>query len=157
MSEYIKSLDKNHLLTLGTIGAGQPGTSGENYEKLYSLDNIDFLDFHDYGAADEAMPGSSGKSNDSDTLAATMHKAKKLNKPIVVSEAGMIACSSYEGSQPGTAQSRAEKFDAKIDAFFKSGGAGYLIWAWHPSSGCSYNFTTGDPLNAVLSKHAATL
>src|SRR5919199_101347 len=37
MSGYIKSLDKNHLVTLGTIGTGQPGTSEENYEKLYGL------------------------------------------------------------------------------------------------------------------------
>ena len=153
MSESIKRIDQNHLVTLGTAGGGRPGISGENYEKLHSLDNVDFLNFHDYGADDEALPGSTGQTNSPDTLAAAMDIAKKLNKPILVGESGMTACGSYEGRQPETVQSRAEKFDAKIGAFFKNSGAGYLIWMWHPTSDCSYDFTTDDPLNAVLAKY----
>jgi hypothetical protein len=37
------------------------------------------------------------------------------------------------------------------------GGAGYLVWAWSPDSNCSYAFTSGDPLNAVLSGWADRL
>ncbi len=297
MSSLVKSLDKNHLLTLGTIGTGQPGVNGPNYQRLYSLPTLDFIEVHDYGANDEAMPGAplvakaplntaiftqdrgwdwsnadyrqnnacvwenfsatvpsgvepfrriginmygdflgevyidevkigsrvydfedattqgfQASSNtrlsnvkgtaygstrllkltvsepgdeqvwvpatpadgpgtqvtvrmyvDSpdtvprDTLAAAIRTSKELNKPILVGEAGMMACGSYDGSQPETPRTRAAKFDAKIDAFFKRGGAGYLIWAWHPDSACSHNFTSGDPLNPVLAKYAADL
>jgi hypothetical protein len=294
MSAFIKSLDQNHLVTLGSIGTGQPGVSGSNYQLLYSLPTLDFMEFHDYGANDKAMPGAplvakaplnttvftqdygwnwrdvgyrqnkarawetfsatvpSGAepfrriglsvygdlvgdmyidevrigarvydfedgttqgfqsssniqlSNASstayagnrslklavsepgseqvwvpaisadgpgtevtvlmyvdalgtvprDTLAAAMYTSKELNKPILVGEAGMTTCGSYNGSQPETPESRAAKFDAKIGAFFKEGGAGYVIWAWDPNSGCSYDFTSGDPLNAVLARYA---
>jgi len=157
MSEAIKKVDKNHLVTLGTAGGGRPGISGENYEKLHSLDNIDFLDFHDYGANDQALPDSTGGDTSSDTLSAAIDIAKKLYKPILVGEAGITACSSHDDSEPETAQSRAEKFDAKIDTFFKNDGAGYLIWMWHPSSECSYDFTTGDPLNDVLARYSRKL
>jgi mannan endo-1,4-beta-mannosidase len=150
MSELVKSSDQNHLITLGTTGGGQPGISGENYEKLHGLNTIDFLDFHDYGADDKALPGSAGETVSSDTLSAAMDVAKELNKPILVGETGMTACGSYEGTQPETVQSRAQKFDAKLNAFFKNGGAGYLIWVWDPTSDCSYDFTSDDPLNAVL-------
>jgi mannan endo-1,4-beta-mannosidase len=152
MSEFVKSIDPNHLITLGTTVGGQPGIGGENYEQLHSLNTMDFLDFHDYGADDKALPGSAGETNSSDTLSAAMDIAKELNKPILVGEAGMMACGSYEGSQPETVQSRAQKFDAKINAFFKNGGAGYLVWVWDPTSECAYDFTTDDPLNAVLTK-----
>ena len=298
MSAYVKDLDENHLVTLGTIGSGQPGVGGSNYEHLYSLPTLDFAEFHDYGPNDEAMPGASsvpvaplhtsvftqdhdwnwkeqdyrqnkarmwetwtaevpsgaqpferiglkfvggpvedtyidqvqigakvfdfedettqgwqsdapvtlentsdvayegsqslrltfsertegtqvwipslpdsgpgtsvtvrvyvdtaGSIEESNSLATAMRKSKELNKPIIVGEAGMTTCGSYNGSQPETPDSRAQKFDAKMGAFFENGGAGYLIWMWHPSSDCSYDFTSGDPLNAVLAKYAAT-
>jgi hypothetical protein len=296
MSSYVKSLDKNHLVTLGTIGAGQPGTRGADWERLHALETIDFTEFHDYGRNDEPMPGvplepsvalntavftqdsgwnwtngdyrrnkarvwetwtyemppadepfrhvglnfygdftgevyvdevrvgskvygfesgteegwrsstpvtlknadgvayagsrslkltfsqakdarvwvplspedvpgtritahvyvdDPGSIDHSNTLAAAMHRSKKLNKPIIVGEAGMTTCRSYEGSQVETPDSRARKFDAKMDVFFRAGGAGYLVWVWHPDSDCAHAFTTGDPLNAVLAKYAA--
>jgi hypothetical protein len=67
----------------------------------------------------------------------------------------MTTCRAIDGSQQETPESRAQKFDAKIGAFFKEGGGGYLVWAWHPFDDCDYNFTSGDPLNAVLRKYAA--
>lgn len=91
------------------------------------------------------------------TLAAALETARELNKPLVVGESGMTACASESGSAVETPATRAQKFDAKLQAFFAAGGAGYLIWAWHPTSDCSYEFTSGDPLNAVLSRHAALL
>ena len=148
MSVLIKGLDQNHLVTLGSIGTGQPGVSGSNYQRLYALPTLDFVEFHDYGANDEAMPGA---------LANARHTARELNKPILMGEAGMTTCGAYNGSQQETSQSRAQKLEAKIGAFFDEGGAGYLIWAWHPNSDCSYDFTTGDPLNTVLTKYIADL
>jgi hypothetical protein len=91
------------------------------------------------------------------TLAAAIAKSERLNKPLVVGEAGMWVCESPPREQLETPSSRAARFDAKLEAFFRSGGAGYLVWAWHPRESCATDFSPGDPLNAVLAAHAAAL
>ena len=96
-------------------------------------------------------PGTVSPQN---TLATAMYKAAQLNKPLVVSEAGMTACGTWNGSQQETAASRATKFDAKIGAFFANRGSGYLVWAWEPQFTCNFAFAPGDPLNGVLLRHA---
>ena len=296
MTAYVKSIDRNHLVTLGTIGSGQPGTTGADFERLGALETVDFLEYHDYARNDEPLPGAplkpkvplntgvfaqdanwnwtnsayrqngarswetftytvpaggaapfrriglnlygafsgdvyvddvrvgsrtvdfedgttggfaasapvtlapaegiayagrrslklsisraenaqawiefgpevasgtkvsfrvyvddAGSLDGSNDLAAAMYRARKLNKPIIVGEAGMTTCRSYDGSQVETPESRARKFDAKMDAFFGAGGAGYLVWVWHPDSDCAHEFTTGDPLNEVLKRYA---
>jgi hypothetical protein len=130
------------------MGGSQPGISGTNFERLHGLATIDFTEYHDYHANDQALPGS---------LASRISTSQQLNKPIIVGEAGMTTCGPFEGWQQETAASRAQKFDAKLGAFFQNGGAGYLIWAWDPRNACSFDFTTGDPLNAVLAGHAAAV
>ena len=57
MSALVKSLDSNHMVTLGVIGGGQPGVHGANFERLHGLPTIDFSEYHDYGANDEVLPG----------------------------------------------------------------------------------------------------
>jgi hypothetical protein len=301
MSAYVKALDPNHLVTLGTIGGGQPGVHGANFERLHGLPTIDFADYHDYGHNDVALPGApvtvqgpiqsalyrldgswawaqdeyrvnqarvwetvtwtipagvqptmrigvivrgpylgtayldeirigdrvfdfedgttQGWQTESsavtlatsteqraggarslkltfsqpdgqaliwvpaapsdgpgttvsvrmyvdtpgtpapyNTLAAAMYKARTwLNKPLVVGEAGMTACGSWNGSQAESGASRAAKLDAKMSAFFGNGGAGYLVWAWEPNNSCNYAFGPGDPLNGVLQRIGAAL
>ena len=301
MSAYVKEIDPNHLLTLGTIGGGQPGVHGTNFERLYGLPTIDFADYHDYGHNDAPLPGApltvqsplqtaiyrqdgtwawgqadyqanrartwetltwtlpsgaqptqrigliihgtyrgtayldeiriggrlfdfedgttqgwqsqssgvalapstdqhaggarslrltfdqangqaliwvpaapgdgpgttvsvriyvdaAGTPTPHNTLASAMYKARTwLNKPLIVGEAGMTACGSWDGSQAETGASRAAKLDAKMAAFFGNGGAGYLVWAWEPDNSCNYAFGPGDPLNGVLHRIAATL
>ena len=44
----IKSIDPNHLVSLGTIGSGQCGTSGDYYKQLHAIPTIDLCEVHDY-------------------------------------------------------------------------------------------------------------
>ena len=92
------------------------------------------------------------------TLAVAMYKSRFwLNKPLLMGEAGMTACGSWNGSQAETGASRATKLGAKMAAFFENGSAGYLVWAWEPNNSCNFAFGPGDPLNGVLQRTAATL
>jgi hypothetical protein len=297
MSAYVKALDQHHLVTLGTIGGGQPGMHGANFERLHGLPTIDFADYHDYGHNEAPLPGAPvtlqapiqtalyrldgswawaqdayrvnqartwetlswtlpagaqptmrigvivpgayrgnvyldeirigdrlfdfedgtvqgwqsqlpsvalSVSNEQraggtrslrvafdqadgqaliwvpaaasdgpgttvtmrmyvdtpgtpipyNTLATAMYKVRHwLNKPLIVGEAGMTACGSWDGSLAETGASRAARFDAKLGAFFGNGGAGYLVWAWEPDRSCNYAFGPGDPLNGVLLRY----
>ncbi len=147
MSSYIKSIDPNHLVNLGTIGTGQCGTSGSNYQNLYSISTIDVVEAHDYGDPTDALPPA---------IVADLNVAKTLNKPFFMGEAG-IPKSSYTLSQ------RASLFDSKISALFSNGGAGYQIWQWDTTTtnggtSCSgfdsFCYTGGDPLLDVINNNA---
>lgn len=155
MSAYVKSLDSRHLLTLGVLGSGQGGVAGEDYARLHALPALDFLEYHDYNREYEALPGAPDAPPD--TLAAALATARRLDKPLLIGEAGITTCVSVNGSEVVSPRLRAQVFDAKIGAFFEAGGAGYLAWAWDPVSDCDHNFATGDPLNAVLLYHARLL
>lgn len=85
-------------------------------------------------------------------LAGALQAGKDLNKPVLVGEAGMMVCQADQGQQLETPASRAQKLDAKLNAFFGAGGAGYLVWTWSPTSDCGDDFTSGDPLNGVLQR-----
>jgi hypothetical protein len=99
-------------------------------------------------------PGTAPPPN---TLASAVVTAAKLNKPLLVSESGMATCEAPSGIAVHTPDARAARIDAKLAAFFRAGGAGYLIWAWSPDSSCGYAFSSGDPLNAVLRTWAGRL
>lgn len=101
-----------------------------------------------------ATPGTAPALN---TLASALATATRLDKPLLMGEAGLATCEAPAGAAVHTAEARAARLDAKIDAFFRAGGAGYLVWAWNPASSCSYAFTSGDPLNGVLANWAARL
>ncbi|HXG42065.1 MAG TPA: hypothetical protein VNL95_04995 [Dehalococcoidia bacterium] len=138
MSAYVKSLDPNHLLALGTMGSGQPGTQGDEYRRLHSLPGLDVLEYHDYNEETVPLP---------DYLRERIQDSIVLGKPLIIGEAG-ISLGQFD------AQTRARLFDAKMSAAFQNGVAAYLIWSYRNRvyEG-DYQFTPADPLAAVLSSY----
>jgi mannan endo-1,4-beta-mannosidase len=145
MSAYVKSLDPNHLVSLGTMGGGQPGTQGGDYRWIHSIPTIDLLEYHDY---DEPVSFSAN-------LAQRVEDSVALSKPLFVGEAGIKSnCSDPDCVRP---DQRAALFDAKMAAAFDSGVSGYMIWSYRnavePPTG--YMFTLTDPLAAIVRKLAS--
>lgn len=154
ISAYIKSIDSNHLVTLGTLAnEGQAGTNGDKYSIIYGPDTIDFAEVHDYNFPDKELPGATGATLPAtcqsweSSIACNMYRALNiLHKPIIVGEVGIDADSS-------SLQTRADYVDAKMHAFFANGGSGYLIWHWAlQSQGLDMSDT--DPLNDVLNTYS---
>lgn len=152
MSDYIKSIDHNHMVSLGTIGTGQCGTAGiDNFRKLHSIPTIDVIEAHDYGKESQGLPGELRDSGHSSTIASDVLVAHSLNKPLFIGEAGIKSgC-----AQPDCydARLRAKYFDAKINALFATGGVGYLIWSYRdnaPASVDYYGFGSSDPLYGIV-------
>jgi endo-1,4-beta-mannosidase len=147
-SERVKAIDPNHLVSLGTMGTGQPGTAGFDYLRLHAADTLDLVEAHDYGAERDGFP---------QALANDLAMARHLGKPFFIGEAGIAAPAP---AHPFSYPERAALFDAKLSAAFAAGVTGYLIWSYYDLSTTNWqgwDFGPGDPLAAVVARHAAAV
>jgi mannan endo-1,4-beta-mannosidase len=142
VSGLIKSIDAQHLVSIGTIGGGQCGADWTEYADLHSLPGIDLCEFHDYGAPYVAMPGSPWNG-----LQARIDQCASLGKPVFVGESGIGT-----DEVGGSAAERARLFEAKMRAGFDAGLAGYLVWTWNNLSvpATPLDVTPSDPSLQIL-------
>jgi len=155
LSQVIKSIDQNHLVTFGATSYHRPpGLDLENYRRIHALSTIDFIASHDwswydnknsealYDSQDGSIPSLSQCANNV-TPACGMAVAQALGKPFVITEAGWGA-----GSQYGyTVSQRANILGAKMDAAFNHDVDGYLIWTWKTGGNYGgFDMAENDPL-----------
>ncbi len=140
VSGLIKSIDANHLVSLGTIGGGQCGAQGAEYQDVHDLATIDLCEYHDYGSPTTPMPGDQWNG-----LQVRVDQCNALDKPLFIGETGI-----RQEDLP-TLQSRANAFRAKFGAQFLAGVDGELVWAWNKDgSAGSYDIGPGDPVLSLL-------
>ena len=82
VSGLVKSIDPNHLVSLGTMGGGQCGAQGSEYEDVHSVPTIDLCEYHDY-QPNAAMPGDQWNG-----LQVRIDQCQALNKPLFVERRG---------------------------------------------------------------------
>jgi mannan endo-1,4-beta-mannosidase len=132
MSDFIRSLDSNHLITVGDEGyfrhhlAGGNtlfnGSFGVSCEDLLGIGAIDFGTVHLY-------PETMGKGQDAVQFGEMWIKEHiaagfRANKPMLIEEYGMM---SGAAGQPAPGQ-RDEVFRNWLDCVETSGGVGDLVW-----------------------------
>jgi mannan endo-1,4-beta-mannosidase len=141
VSGLIKSIDPNHLVSLGTMGGGQCGAQSTEYRDVHSVPTIDLCEYHDYQPQDP-MPGDQWNG-----LQVRIDQCNALSKPLFVGETGIIP-----NDVGGTLQARADAIDAKLSAQFSAGIVGDLEWAWSAlgSTLDDYDVGAGDPVLEVL-------
>lgn len=95
ISAYIKSLDKNHLLTIGSEGIHGSEEDVNLFEKIHADVNIDYLTVHiwpkNWGWLDvKNMPGTLQNciTKTSESIDEHVAIARKLSKPLVLEEFG---------------------------------------------------------------------
>jgi mannan endo-1,4-beta-mannosidase len=142
MASLVKSIDPNHLLSLGTIGSGQCGAEGSEYKDLHDVNGIDLCEYHDYQP--EAMPGDEWNG-----LSTRLRECNELGKPLFVGELGIRT------DAVGTHLARAGLLASKLSSQFTAGVVGVLAWAWRNgvnggSSDSGYEIGPGDPALGVL-------
>ncbi|HVC22038.1 MAG TPA: hypothetical protein VNH82_01185 [Candidatus Dormibacteraeota bacterium] len=115
----VKSLDPNHLVTLGSVN-NACGTWGSQYEAVYSSPGIDVCDYHDYDYPYAPM----GSPDPNSGLQASIAFCHADGKPIMVSEVGI----DWTQITPATRAERATLFRAKITAQLQAGVVGTLMW-----------------------------
>ena len=136
---YIKSLDTNHLVSIGSEGSMGSLNTLDNAFKIHQSKNIDYFTFH-------LWPKNWGwfKPEHSDSLQNTLINskqyiqdhidlAKKLNKPAVLEEFGLNRDFGYTPNTPITSRNKFYTFVFEIVKDAKENGyalAGSNFWAW---------------------------
>jgi endo-1,4-beta-mannosidase len=139
VSGLVKSIDANHLVSLGTLGGGQCGTQGSDYQLVHNLATIDLCEYHDY--LPDAMPGDQWNG-----LAVRLGQCAALGKPLFVGETGQ---------QDMSLATRASVFASKFATQFGAGVVGELVWALRiesqgGSSTTNYDVGPTDPLVSLF-------
>lgn len=142
VSGAIKSVDPNHLISLGTIGNGQCGAQGGDYKTVMSTPTLDLCEFHDYTPS-QLVPGDQFNG-----MQVRINQCNAVQKPLLVGELGV------KPSDVGnTFTARANVIASKLCAQLTAGVAGELLWAWDKDGSLLDNFDIGpsDPVLDVLS------
>jgi len=143
-SARIKAIDRNHLVSLGTLGTGQAGTHGDHYRRLHELPTVDIVEAHDYNEDRHALPR---------LIADDLAVAQALGKPFVMGEVGIRTLHH-------SPDERAQLFAAKIQAALEAGVSGYMLWSFYdlsPPAEGGWDFSPDDPLVAVVRGFARAL
>lgn len=149
MSSFIKSLDRNHMVTPGTWGYR---TAAERREWLidHSLTTVDYADVHNYPKpdADSFVDSPKAMREFVDNRAAA---ALSINKPLVFGEFGM-------GVEGFNGFSQTDWFRAFFDSNVRAGTAGAMFWILTPDEhrgyGVSYMSTRDAGVLAEVSRAA---
>lgn len=136
---YIKSLDTNHLVSIGSEGSKGSLNTLDNAYKIHQSKHIDYFTFH-------LWPKNWGwfKPEQSDSLQKTLVNAKeyiqdhielarRLNKPAVLEEFGLNRDSNYTPNTSVSSRNTFYKFVFEFVKDAKENGtvlAGCNFWAW---------------------------
>jgi mannan endo-1,4-beta-mannosidase len=131
MSSLIKSIDRHHLVSIGTIGGGQPGTEGGFYLQLGALPWIDVIEAHEYEGGN-VLP--------SEIADNCLDAARQLGKTCVIGEIGIPA------RDPDEVLDRADRMRDQIRAIWNAGVDGVILWSYRAGDGVHMDFDRNDPL-----------
>jgi mannan endo-1,4-beta-mannosidase len=140
-AQLIKSIDKNHLVSVGSEGKMGSEGSMELYERLHSIPEVDYLTIHiwpkNWGWIDETNLDSTANTairNTEEYIDSHLAVAKKLEKPLVIEEFGFPR-DGHSFSPLSETTNRDKYYDAiflKIQESSKSKGnlAGCNFWSY---------------------------
>lgn len=138
---FIKGLDNNHLVSIGSEGATSSTFAGTNFTKDHEIEGIDYSTIHiwvqNWGwfnpeNAEKSLPKAKKKARK--YLKKHVKQAKKLNKPIVLEEFGISRdMNDHDAAAPVTV--RDEYYAFMFEEIYRRAAkgtpvAGANFWAW---------------------------
>lgn len=144
MAAYIKSKDKNHMVTTGMVGhmLKEDGThySGSDFTLCQQSKDIDFATFHIYPASEYTNFSPSTTAWMLENYIKIGHE--KLGKPVVMEEYGI------PNNNPD--YPKAKWIREMTETFFKAGGDGVNYWFFIDPS---YNYGDGNEVNYTQTEY----
>jgi endo-1,4-beta-mannosidase len=144
----VKSIDPNHLVSLGTI-SDECGSNEADYGYIYASPSIDLCDYHDYDFYTSPM----GNTDSYNGLQVSLNRCHADGKAFFVGEMGIH----WTALTTPTTAYRASLLDAKLAAQFGAGSVGELVWCWSNTYSAvpprDEEVTPGDPALTVLAKY----
>jgi len=152
VSQEIRQLDPNHLISAGMTLRGWTSNEKKNYERIHALPSVDVVSIH----------RRAGK-----TSRGEMRVAENTNKPVFVGEIYYQAYNDQCRPRNSTIlQKRADYIAKDLQWSFQHGLDGYLLWQHDPGEipvlgddkqwFCEANsYLAGDPVYAVFQRYLA--
>ncbi len=129
MSAEIRAIDRNHLISLGTIDDSRAGMSTVDYANILQLSTVDIAEGHDYDAI-QPYPMAMRRCQ----------KIAELTKvPFFIGEVGV----SVNGRSK---DERARLLMRKLEAAWNADVDGILIWSYRAGDGGGFDIWPDDPI-----------
>ena len=123
VSGLVKSIDSNHLVSLGKIGGGQCGAQGDKYQDLHNIPTIDLCEYHDYGSPTRRCPATS-----STACGAGSRSAMPLASRCSSAKRASARTTFHPTSSRVPAVQPRERIRGEFRAQFAAGVGGELVW-----------------------------
>jgi len=138
---FIKSLDTNHLVSIGSEGATSSTFSGTNFWEDHQSQNVDYTTIHVwvenwqwYNPAQDSATIDSAMIKAKNYITTHLEQSQKMNKPMVIEEFG-IARDKGDYAHTGTTKYRDLYYKMFFEEVYTSAQAkgvlsGCNFWAW---------------------------
>lgn len=134
IATYIKTLDNNHLVTIGINMYGIGSDNDSNLYKMFNAPPLDFFSFHFYPSP-EALNSSNAilRKEDIYQIEFITKKFLLLGKPVIMGEFGFsndVDLNFKTRSDKDTIDSYNLAFKKYMDTAFHAGASGVMFWGW---------------------------
>jgi endo-1,4-beta-mannosidase len=133
ISRYIKSLDKNHPVTIGISTNNLESISNEGLFRIFGSSTLDFISFHFYPPSGTTDFNKDVLLENTQRIDSITKKFLSLGKPVVMAEFGFS--NSVELNEKMRAESETTNFyiltfKEYMDKAFHAGCSGVMFWGW---------------------------
>ncbi|MCK9604772.1 MAG: cellulase family glycosylhydrolase [Candidatus Omnitrophica bacterium] len=134
ISSYIKSLDKNHLVTIGINASGDEFIKNGSIYKMFDVPGLDFFSFHFYPPSEGSDPGKETPLKENlGKIKFITKKFISLGKPVIMGEfafTNSMDINLKTRSDPDTRGLYNAVFKKYLDTAFLAGCSGAMFWGW---------------------------
>lgn len=130
---YIKSLDKNHPVTIGISTNNLESISNEDLFKIFGSSALDFFSFHFYPLSETTDFSKNSLLENTQRIDSITKRFLSLGKPVVMAEFGFsnsVDLNEKMRVEPGTADFYILTFKEYMDKAFYAGCSGVMFWGW---------------------------